>query len=153
MVHKVCILIVDNSPVLGGAELYTTELSERAKKEKYRLLFAITHKDRIGYLKQKNIEYIQFSSNKPKTSNIFSLLINLTSSVLQLSKIVSLNNVDIIQANTVRTHIICSIVSLIAGKPFIWVHHAYDFNAIVFRILSYIPQKNSLCLYNSKAIL
>lgn len=134
------VLIVDNSPVLGGAELYTIELAEHINED-YRFIFAVTDENRVAHLVQNNFVYEVFSSKKLKTRNLIALLINLSSSVCQLLNIVYLHKVDVIQTNTARTNIIGAIVSILTQKKLIWVHHAYDFPPLLFKILSFIPHK------------
>lgn len=136
---KTCVLIVDNSPVLGGAELYPIELAERIDKDKVRYVFAITHVCRREYLENKGIETVLFTSNKLKTKNIFAALWNLIDSIFYIVRIVKRYDVDILQANTARMHIIATAAALLTHRSVIWVHHAYDVPLLLHRMLSIVP--------------
>jgi len=134
-------MVVDNSPVLGGAELYPIEIAERLDRNEFRFIFALTHQSRVEYLSRRNIETLLYTSGKLKTFNPFAVVTHFTASVRQLVGITKKSGVDIMQANNVRAHILCAAVSIITGKPVLWVHHAYDFPLFLMALLSFIPRK------------
>ncbi len=132
------ILIVDHSSFVGGAEIYATEIARQNLCGQYEYVFAVTTPD---ILEGTDLDYEIFHSSQIKTRNIFRILVSALSSIKQLLAIIKKRQVQIVQTNTVRMHLIGVIVAIVSHKPLVWVIHSYDFPIMLFTFLSFIPVK------------
>jgi glycosyltransferase involved in cell wall biosynthesis len=131
------ILIIDHADHVGGAELFALELGTRLNKRRYNVLYALT---KTEILCGKNVAYVLYREGTLR-GNPFVACLSLLWAIRDIRAIVQQGGIDIIQTNTVRTHILGVIVSIVTGTPLIWVHHSYDFPRLLFRLLSWFPKK------------
>jgi glycosyltransferase involved in cell wall biosynthesis len=146
------VLIVDSAKFIGGAELYAFNLAKRINGDTYKLIFAVSNRDLLA---ENETSCLFFSSEKIKTLNILKIVRNTLFTVKELLRIVRCFEIDIIQTNTARMHIIGTIVAIKTGKPLIWVNHSYDLPKLIYGLLSFIPAKIvhvSRTIYNDYAL-
>lgn len=88
-----------------------------------------------------NIEHVSFDSKRLKVANPLAAIARTVQTLRRLIDIVAQKNIDLVVTNTVRMHIVGVLLALITGKKLVWIVHSYDFNKLLYTILSVIPDR------------
>lgn len=139
------ILIVDPGDFLGGAELFAIDIANNLSVNREVHLVTKGMSDYSEKL-MNGVHLHRCSIPKLKIWNPLAFF-RLIRAILKLHRLVKKISPAIILTNSIRAHIVGSIVSLIAKIPCVWFLHDYTFPVILARILAGIPKK-IVCVSN-----
>lgn len=147
--NKIKILFLDHTPFIGGAQLSLVDHMGAIDRKKFQIIYGCTENAKnIGLTKLLDEQKIDYRFFKFEKLKIFSpaALINFFNSVKELKSFVKKENIDIVFANTVRTHIISAFSA--NGAKLIWFMQDFTFPLPLFKLLKWIPDR---IIYISKA--
>ncbi|MBI5755167.1 glycosyltransferase family 4 protein [Candidatus Peregrinibacteria bacterium] len=135
------ILIIDPADFLGGAELFTLDFLAKADHTQFSFTLATGKND--AYLqkaKKRKARVVSLSIPRLK-SFTFSSLKHLYKSVQALRLLIDTENIDLLQTNSIRAHIVGSLAVIRKKKPIIWMLHDCTFPRFFLKLLIRIPMK------------
>ena len=128
------VLLVDHSPVVGGAELSLIEIAETLSPRFMPIVVCTTDcKSFVELAVEKGIQV--FSIPMPRLRGAGGPLA-LLRSLISFSRLVVRLKPAIIHSNTVRSHIVSAFVGRLCGVKVIWTLRDFDFPMWLYRILS-----------------
>lgn len=135
------ILILDHARTVGGAEQYMLDLVENTDRNQVYHVVAAASPELKDRLKKNNLECVVLDSKRLRTANPATALWRMCKTLNDIRRIVSRRQIEIVVTNTVRMHIVGVLFRLLFGRRLVWIVHSYDFNLILFRVLSGVPDR------------
>jgi len=139
--QKPKILILDQADFIGGAELFISDLLHKINPEEFEIHLATSNNpDYLSLIPaQVFVHYFSPPSLNPKNPKSY---LETLKAVKKLNAIIVSNKIDIVQSNTIRTHLLNSLSK--APKK-IWFVHDFTFQKSVCRFLASRPNKILCC--------
>lgn len=136
------IIFIDHTPFAGGAQYVLSDhISNLDKKRFSPVVICSFDSPTLADLYQRSgAKVYKIKFGRLKTFSPIAIS-HLWQSVREIARIISLERPDLIVSNTVRAHIIGSVVARKYSLPLIWIIRDYTFPRPLFRLLSFIPSK------------
>lgn len=136
------ITFLDHTPFIGGAQLVLANHLKYLNKKEFSPVVICSNQtpELIRLYRQSGAKVYPIEFGKWKSFNPW-VLRNLTHVYQEISEIVRKEKPKLLVSNTVRAHLIASIIAKKQNLPLIWIIRDYTFPRILFRLLSSIPQK------------
>ena len=135
------ILIIDPADFVGGAELFTLDFLQKADRDKFCFTLATGKNDAYLQKAKKIKARVVFLPVPRLKSFTFSSLKHLYKSVQSLRQLIDSENIDLLQTNSIRAHIVGSLAAIRKKNPVIWMLHDCTFPRFFLRLLIRIPRK------------
>jgi len=139
------ILLLDQADFIGGAELFNLDLINHLDTEKFEinLLFS----GNPDYQKKIKRCIKEYTYSLPKIKNGILKYWNLVKSVWLIRTIVKREKIELIQSNTIRTHVIVALAKKIfkLDVKLVWFVHDFTFPQKTLRKLIKIPELILTC--------
>lgn len=139
------VLLLDQADFIGGAELFNLDLINNLNQEKFdiHLLFS----GNPDYQKIINKHIKEYVYPLPKLKNKFFKYFHLFKSAWLVRTIVKKEKIDLIQTNTIRTHIIAAVAKKFfkLDVKLVWFLHDFTFPENVLKKLINIPELIFTC--------
>ncbi|MFN7160930.1 MAG: glycosyltransferase family 4 protein [Candidatus Gracilibacteria bacterium] len=136
--------IIDQGEIFGGAECFALDLIRMLPKDVYEVHVCIsknahsTYKQALEEMHFVKVHEITIPQLRPLSlPKIFQFV----QSCFSLFQILRKTKAQIIYTNTVRAHLVGSVVSLLRNTPLIWVLHDFTFPKAFIKRLIFIPKK------------
>ncbi|MBU2524731.1 glycosyltransferase family 4 protein [Patescibacteria group bacterium] len=133
------ILLVDPADFLGGAELFCTEIANELAKRHFEVHLATNGLPSYIEKLDPKIRIHKVKMKRLKTISPFTFL-RLFSAFYSLQKIIRQEKIDIIQSNSIRSHIVATLASKATKTPCLWFVHDFTFNKKFANLLSPAPE-------------
>jgi len=135
------ILILDQAEFIGGAELFVSDLLNNINLKEFEIHLACNNNPAYLELIPAQVFVHHFSPPKLNSKNPISYF-RVLKSVQNLNKIIKQNQIDIVQSNTIRTHLLNA---LSKSPKKIWFIHDFTFPSKICRFLASKPDKILCC--------
>lgn len=136
--------IIDQGEIFGGAECFALDLIRMLPKDIYEIHVCIsknahpTYKKALEELHSVKVHEMTIPQLKPLS---LIKIVYFLRSCFSLWNIVRKTKANVLYTNTVRAHIVGSMVSLMRHIPLVWVLHDFTFPKTFMKPLIRIPRK------------
>ncbi len=139
------ILLIDQADFIGGAELFNLDLINNLNTEEFKLNLLFSGNQ--NYQKKIKKKINEYAYPLPKIKSGFFKYWNLIKSVWLIRTIVKREKIDLIQTNTIRTHILAALAKKIfkLEVKLVWFVHDFTFPAKPLKKLIKIPNQILTC--------
>lgn len=139
------ILLIDQADFIGGAELFNLDLINNVSLEKFDLNLVFSGNKDYQSKIQKHIN--EYAFHLPRIKSGFWKYWNLAKSILLIRTIVKREKIEVIQTNTIRTHIIAALAKKLFGLnvKLIWFVHDFTFSKKILKKIIKIPDLILTC--------
>lgn len=142
MPKRIC--IIDQGEIFGGAECFALDIIRMLPKDEFEVHVCIsknahtTYRSALQEIYGVTVHEITIPQLKPiSIKTVFQFL----HSCISFWNILRKTKAEVLYTNTIRAHIVGSVVSLMTRVPMIWIVHDFTFPRVFMKSLIRIPRR------------
>lgn len=135
------ILYIDHAPVLGGAQIVLVRMLRSLDRSRWEPLLATPQGSALTHVLAPEDAEICCVPMGRLNRAFAAMPIRLCQAASAIVRLVKTRGISVMHTNTVRSHIVGALASLLSGVPVLWTLHDHTFPAYLVRLLASVPAK------------